>query len=285
MKVLLWTESTALDSQLSSLVSATGALLFRPQSVQEIAALARREQPLLILLAPTGKQEALETAVEELASHPDTRWTPIVLITGPGEEKDHYTSLLDRGAASIIDPTSDQRLLQAQFRALHRSSLRLATLRSTRLTDEKTGFYHQNFLLDQLQVLCRKNRRDGISFCILFLELKSSETEVHKAALGLSNTVRGADLFGRWEAELFAVLLPNSQPSQAHLLARRCKRILEEAGVSARASLVSSDSEAVEAEALIEAALNSLDEAWNGDAFLWAWDGSKQRALPVEVQD
>ncbi|MCA9778745.1 MAG: diguanylate cyclase [Candidatus Eremiobacteraeota bacterium] len=285
MKVLLWTHNSALDTRVSSLVSATGAILFRPQSPDEIASLARREQPLLILLAPGEAQSELQAAVEELASHPDTRWTPIVLVADAGESKTPFSSLLDRGAASVIDLSAEEKLLQAQFRALHRSTLRLSTLRSTRLTDEKTGFYHQNFLLDQLQVLCRKKRRDGISFCILFLELKGAEDEVHKAALGLSNTVRGADLFGRWESELFAVLLPSSQPSQAHLLAKRCKRILEEAQVSARASLVSSDSEAVEAEALVEAAMNTLDEAWNGDSFLWAWNGSKQQAEPVEVTD
>ena len=285
MKVLLWTHNTSVDTRVSNLVSATGAILFRPQSPDEVAALARREQPLLILLAPGDEQAGLQAAVEELASHPDTRWTPIVLLSDADEPKSSYSSLLDRGATSFIDLSGDEKLLQAQFRALHRSTLRLATLRSTRLTDEKTGFYHQSFLLDQLQVLCRKKRRDGISFCILFLELKGSEEEVHKAALGLSNTVRGADLFGRWESELFAVPLPSSQASQAHLLAKRCKRILEEAQVKARASLVSSDSEAVEAEALIEAALNTLDEAWNGDSFLWAWNGAKQQAESVEVAD
>jgi GGDEF domain-containing protein len=285
LKALLWTHNSTLDSQVSALVSATGGILFRPQSTDDIASLARREQPLLVLLAPGEDASAVQSAIEELASHPDTRWTPIVLISGSGENSSPFRPLLDRGAAFIIDLSADEELVQAQFRALHRSTLRLATLRSTRLTDEKTGFYHQSFLLDQLQVLCRKKRRDGISFCILFLELRGAEDEVHKAALNLSNTVRGADLFGRWEGELFAVLLPASQPSQAHLLATRCRRILQEAEVQARASLVSSDSQAVEAEALIEAALNTLDEAWNGDAFLWAWNGTEQQAEPVEVDD
>jgi GGDEF domain-containing protein len=285
LKALLWTHNSTIDSQVSELVSATGAILFRPQSKEDIASLARREQTMLVLLAPGEDSSGVQAAVEELASHPDTRWTPIVLISGDGEDCLSYSSLLDRGAAFIIDLSAKKKLLQAQFRALHRSTLRLATLRSARLTDEKTGFYHQSFLLDQLQVLCRKKRRDGISFCVLFLELRGPENEVHKAALNLSNTVRGADLFGRWEAELFAVLLPSSQPSQAHLLAKRCRRILSEAKIKARSALVSSDSLAVEAEALVEAALNTLDEAWNGEGFLWAWNGDEKRAEAVEVDD
>lgn len=283
MKVLLWTHNHALDTRASRLVSASGGIIFRAKDPGEVALLARREQPLCVMLGPGQEPELLEKQIEELASHPDTRWTPIVLLSDGNDDCPAYGSLLDRGAGTIIECSSDSPLLEAQFRALHRNALRLATLRSSRLTDEKTGFYHQTFLLDQLQVLCRKNRRDGISFCLLFLELKGREDDVHKAALGLSNTVRGADLFGRWESELFAVLLPSSQPTQARLLAKRCKAILEDHKLSARAALVSSDSAAVEAEALVEASLNCLDEAWNGEAFLWIWDGSAKSARPGEL--
>lgn len=240
---------------------------------------------MLILLGPGQDPEALEDQVEQLASHPDTRWTPIVLLADSSGDKKLYASLLDRGANSIINCQGEEPLLQAQFRALHRSTLRLASLRSTRLTDEKTGFYHRNFLLDQLQVLCRKKRRDGIPFCILFVEIRGEENEVHKAALSLSNTVRGADLFGRWESELFAVLLPSSQPTQALLLAKRCQHLMVEGDVSSKAALVSSDSGAVEAEALVETALNTLDEAWSGEPFLWIWDGQAQEAKGQELTD
>lgn len=283
MKVLLWTHNRDLDEQVANLVSATGTIIFRAKAVDELAGLARKEQPLLILLGPGDEPSLLQAAVQEMASHPDTRWTPIVLLAEHRGKALKYASLLDRGANSIVFCEEQDELLEAQFRALHRNTLRLSTLRSTRLTDEKTGFYHRSFLLDQLQVLCRKKRRDGISFCLLFLELKGNEDEVHKAALSLSNTVRGADLFGRWESELFAVLLPSSQPTQARLLATRCQAILQEHQMKSRAALVASDSDVVEAEALVEAALNTLDEAWHGEQFLWSWDGSEQRAEPQEL--
>jgi len=282
LKVLLWTHNSSLDNQVSDLVSATGAILFRAKTIDELAAVARTEQPLMILLGP-GPNPGLGPQVQELASHPDTRWTPMVLLSDTAASQKNCASLLDRGAGSIIDCQGTTTLLAAQFRALHRNALRLATLRSTRLTDEKTGFYHQSFLLDQLQVLCRKKRRDGISFCLLFLELRGDETAVHKAALSLSNTVRGADLFGRWESQLFAVLLPSSQPTQARLLAQRCDTILTDHKTPSRAALVSSDSGVVEAEAFVETALNVLDEAWSGTPFLWQWDGTNQQAKACEL--
>jgi GGDEF domain-containing protein len=283
LKVLLWTHNSSLDTQVSNLISATGGIVFRAKTAAELPSLARREQPMLLLLGPGRDPKALEAQVEELASHPDTRWTPIVLLSDSPDAAQNFASLLDRGASSVMDCQETTPLLEAQFRALHRTALRLATLRSARLTDEKTGFYHQSFLLDQLQVLCRKKRRDGISFCLLFLELRGDETLVHKAALSLSNTVRGADLFGRWESELFAVLLPSSQPTQARLLAQRCCGILNEHSLRSRAGLVSSDSGMVEAEALVEAALNTLDEAWNGENFLWTWDGEAKVAKPCQL--
>lgn len=282
MKVLLWTHTESLDDQVSGLVSATGAILFRAQAAADIARLARSEQPLLILIGPGPSSSTLEQQVEELASHPDTRWTPTVLLKD-GDESKPYTSLLDRGASSVVDCRATEKLLQAQFRALHRSTLRLSTLRSDRLTDEKTGFYHQSFLLDQLQVLCRKKRRDGIPFCVLFLELRGNDEAVHKAALNLSKTVRGADLFGRWDADLFAVLLPSSEPKQAKLLATRCHKILTEHDMPSRAALVFSDSGVVEGEALVESAQNALDQAWDEDSFLWTWDGQVKEAVATAL--
>lgn len=234
----------------------------------------------MVLLGPGAQPQSLQDPIQELANHPDTRWTPVVLLVEDRQETDKYDSLLDRGAGSLVYCDQDKELLEAQFRALHRGALRLASLRNTRLTDEKTGFYHQNFLQDQLQVLCRKKRRDGVSFCLLFLELKGDEDSVFKAAQSLSNTVRGADLFGRWEGDLFAVLLPSSEPPQARLLAARCRAILGENSMKSRAALVASDSDIVEAEAFIEAALNALDEAWRGNDFLWSWQGSTQTAQP-----
>lgn len=285
MKVLLWTRTPTLADRVTPHISATGAIIFHLTKITDIFSTAREVQPLLVVLGPEEQPEALKDLVEQLLGHPDTRWTSVVLLTDGADDLTNYGALLDRGATYLVDASIDPKLLQAQFRALYRSALRVTTLHSTRLTDEQTGFYHHSFMLDQLQVLCRKVRRDGDRFCLLFLELKGEESEVQKAALALSNTVRGADLFGRWDQKLFAVLLPSSLPSQAHLLAERCKRILNESSVEARAALISSDSEVVEAEALVEVALNSLDEAWSDDAFLWTWDQIAQQAQLVKLPD
>lgn len=285
MRILLWSHSAELDAQLSPLLTSAGHVLFRENDLSGLAAAARREEPFLIVLIPGGEDSRVLATVEELAGHPDTRWTPLLLLAGPETPKPFLRTLLEAGASALITLDGDLDLLRARLVALERTVLQVAALRSARLTDEGTGFYHKSFLLDQLEVFCRKQRRDGVTFCLLFLELRGHEDAVHKAAVELAQTIRGADLFGRWEGGLFAVLLPASQTPQASLLSQRFESILEPHPVEARAGLAVSGQGVVESEALIESALNALDSAWQTDApLLWTWDDLAGSGQPLSAQ-
>lgn len=259
---------------------AGGHILFRESDPEKLLQAARQEDPALIAVLPSVDGPDLTAAVKSLALHPDTRWTPIAILADARSCQDQVVNLLGNGAGTFICSDSESVVREAQLTALKRNAQQLAALRSTRLTDEKTGFYHQSFLLDQLQVFCRKKMRDGVAFCLLFIELRGAEAEVRKIALNLNATVRGADLFGRWEDGLFAVLLPASQEAQARLLANRFESIVEPSDLQARAAMVASDNTTVETDALVEAALNTLDAAWQEQSpFLWRWDGSSQLAV------
>lgn len=280
MRILVWSDTQELDDQLTPYLVEGGNILFRESEPGNLLASARREEPALIALLPTEQSQALTEPVRELASHPDTRWTPIVILGSGPESQPLVVELLKNGVGTFICTEAPEAVVRAQLTALQRNALQLSALRSTRMTDEKTGFYHQAFLLDQLQVFCRKKRRDGVAFCLLFIELRGDESMVRKIALSLNATVRGADLFGRWEDGLFAVLLPASQEAQARLLANRFESIVGESSLQARAALVASENTTVETEALVEAALNTLDAAWQAqDPFLWRWDGTGQVAV------
>lgn len=260
-------------------------MLFRESEAANLLSAARREQPFLIVLATGGRQEAVLSSVSALASHPDTRWTPVLLLAEDGADASFLKDLLEAGAGALIRIDQDTELLHARLSALERSVLQVANLRSARFTDEQTGFYHQSFLEDQLRVFCRKQLRDGVAFCLMFLELRGADDDVHKAALQLAATVRGADLFGRWENNLFAVLLPASGEEQARLLASRFERILQDQATRARAALVVSSQCTVEPEALVESATNTLDPAWNSTGpFLWQWSEREGTGLPVLVE-
>lgn len=279
MRILLWSHEPGQDDEVSSWFSAAGHVLFRESDPAQLPSSARREQPFLIVLIPGPSDPALIEGVEQLVHHPETRWTPILLLATPASDPELLAQLLDAGASSLITPDEPRSLLPSRLRALERSALQVANLRSARFTDEQTGFYHQTFLLDQLHLLCRKQRRDGIAFCLLLLELRGDEDRVYRAALQLANTVRGADLFGRWEDQLFAVLLPASEEQQARWLADRFERMLGEHDLEARCALVTSHHGTVESEALLEAATNTLDASWSTPGpFLWLWDGREAHA-------
>lgn len=247
-------------------------MLYRETEGANLLSAARREQPFLVVLATSTRNEAVLQSVGALASHPDTRWTPVLLLAEAGADRRFLKELLEAGAGAVITLDEDTDLLHARLGALERSVLQVANLRSARFTDEQTGFYHKTFLEDQLKVFCRKQLRDGVAFCLMFVELRGSDQEVHKAALSLAATVRGADLFGRWENDVFAVLLPASGEEQARLLASRFEKILESQTLGARAGLVVSSQCTVEPEALVESANNTLDSAWQqSEPFLWLW--------------
>ena len=260
-------------------------MLYREPEGANLLAAARREQPFLIVLAAAGRNEAVLNSVGALASHPDTRWTPVLLLAEAGTDRGFLRDLLEAGAAALITLDQDTDLLHARLGALERSVLQVASLRSARFTDEQTGFYHKTFLEDQLKVFCRKQRRDGVAFCLMMIELRGPDEDVHRAALGLAATVRGADLFGRWENDVFAVLLPASGEEQARLLGSRFGNILDGQPVQARAGLVVSSQCTVEPEALIESANNTLDSAWQESSpFLWLWSERDGVGVPAAVE-
>ena len=281
MRILLWCHTAELEARISPILSSAGHMLFRESDGSNLLAAARREQPFLIVLAGGSNDAAVLASVTALASHPDTRWTPVLLLAEAGTDRGFLKSLLEAGAAALITLDQDTDLLHARLTALERSVLQVANLRSARFTDEQTGFYHRTFLLDRLQVFCRKQLRDGVAFCLLFLELRGPDEDVHKAALHLAATVRGIDLFGRWENNLFAVLLPASGEEQARLLASRFEKILESEPLEARGALVVSSQCTVETEALIESANNTLDSAWQeAGPFLWLWNEREDAGVP-----
>ncbi len=282
LRILLWSHSGESETLISPILSSAGHVLFRASSSDSLLSDARREQPFLIVLAVRDRDPQLLTAVESLASHPDTRWTPILLLAQGDSDRGHLRALLEAGASALITLDQDTDLLHARLTALERSVLQVANLRSARFTDEQTGFYHKTFLEDQLKVYCRKQLRDGVAFCLMFLELRGTDENVHKAALHLAATVRGADLFGRWDNDLFAVLLPASGEEQARLLARRFEAILGKEPLQARAGLIVSSRCTVEPEALVESATNTLDSAWQSDSpFLWTWSESDGAGVPA----
>ncbi len=281
MRILVWSHSTDSQALISPALTSAGHVLFRESMPAGLPSAARREEPYLVVLVPERADEELRAAVLELAGHPDTRWTPILIVAAPEVDRSFLRELLEAGASSLITLYDDEPLLRARLAAMERSVLGIAALRSARLTDEGTGFYHKSFLLDQLEVFCRKRRRDGVDFCLLFTELRGSEEAMHKAAVELAQTVRGADLFGRWEGGLFAVLLPASGLTQAQLLSQRFASILSGHSVEARCGLAVSGQGPVESEAVIESALNALDSAWQADSpLLWTWDEQSGSGVP-----
>lgn len=284
MKILLWNDSVKFTAEVLPVLAGGGHIIFRENNPLQLLAAARAEEPSFIVLCLEQENEDLSSILEELANHPSTRWTPVLLLAKNTVKHDALSRLLLAGASALIAVGDHHDLLNAQIRAFERTVLQFSSLRSNRFIDDETGFYQQSFLEDQLKVFCRKHLRDGVAFCLLFLELRGTEEAIHTAAVHLAGTVRGADLFGRWERDAFAVLLPASTDANAKLLCNRLEVVLKSQSVDARCALISSDQGVADPEILIESAQNTLDTAWlTPGPFLWAWSDSEGAGIPYPV--
>lgn len=284
MRIVHLTKQPGRGSWLTEQLSKLGGVLFPEPEAHELVSIARKEEPSCIIIDGLSgfQKDDLVESLRTLSQYPETRWVPTLLFLKPEDPNESAIDLLNSGATQVIRSQDPESLLIAQLSSFLRACQKLLNLRSSRMTDEQTGVYHRSFLEDQLEVLCRKQRRDGTEFCLLFLELQGDEQGAGRSTSRIAATVRGADLFGRWEGDIFAILLPASQPEHALELASRCQLLLEKEGMTARAALVCSASVPLESDGLVEAALNTLDQAWQEEkAFLWWWDGKSNTASPL----
>lgn len=305
MKVLLWTPASTPSKKTEFLWSSAGHVVFRESQVANLLFAARQEEPTLIVFdrpfehsayahlsskeqqaslpsASPAHEPTLEMMIDALTTHPDTRWIPILALINSQIAPSKAITLLQSGVSAVINLSDNPDLIEAQAQSFSRLAYQMNALRSKRFIDETTGFYHQSFLEDQLKIYCRKNRRDGIPFCLIFFELRGREEDIQKAAINLAATVRGADLFGLWENQTYAVLLPAGTPAHAHLLCERFKQILAESDLDARCSLIASGQGTIEPEALVELAQNTLDSAWQESGpLLWTWDNTLGSGIPA----
>ncbi len=284
MRILVCGEANAELERLTQILHQAGAVSFLEPRADQIPTTACKEYPdgVLMLTAPESR-EGFRDALERLTEHPEGRWLPVAAacLERPTVAD---AALLDSGASLLVDLTDPPEIVEAILQAFLRSTQCLTALRSAQLTDSQTGFYHRNFLLDQLAHLCRKRSRDGADFCFLLFEFRGDDAAIAKSAAHLASTIRGADLFGRWEADYFATLLPSSTPSHAAELAARALATISSHGVEAKTGLAWSAECAAEPEAMLEAASNALDRGWQDDsAFLWRWRNDLQDAEPVPL--
>ena len=182
----------------------------------------------------------------QLRSLERTRFIPLLIITEQGEE-DLIIRALDLGVNDYIVRPLDPNELVARTvtqirRKRYNDRLRSSVQQSFELavTDPLTGLANRRYLETHFKILFARAAARGrpLSICVTDIDRFKSvnDTYGHDAgdevikefAARIRASVRGADLACRYGGEEFVVIMPDTPPEQAALIAERLRKAIED---------------------------------------------------------
>ncbi|MBI1774845.1 MAG: PleD family two-component system response regulator [Proteobacteria bacterium] len=251
-RVLICEDSPIEITNMREVLSRDGnQLAFVASMRQALEAMARQDFDLVVAELNVGEDDALRLC-SQLRSNEPTRHTPILLI-GEEEQTQRLTKGLDLGANDyVIKPIDRNELLarvrtqlrrrryQDRLRANYQRSLAVA------LIDQLTGVYNRNYLLIHLSGLMQRTMASGKPLAMLLVDVdyfkQVNDTHGHAAgdqvlrelATRMSHFTRNFDTVARYGGEEFVVVMPDTNPDLAMLVAERLRQRIEDVPVILR---------------------------------------------------
>jgi len=116
----------------------------------------------------------------------------------------------------------------------------LGTINELAIRDELTGVHNRRYLLELIEKEKERSDRNGRAFCMCLLDIdffkrindtwghSAGDTVLRAFAGVVQGQVRGSDSFGRYGGEEFLLMLPETPPGDALVLAERVRAAIEE---------------------------------------------------------
>ncbi len=172
---------------------------------------------------------------------------PVAVITGQGAER-IASKVLQAGAYDYLpkDMVTEKRLSRVISNSLEKSRLRREIDESQKkiaqmsIKDELTGLYSRRYFIEALEreVSRAKRYETDMVLCMMDLDYfkRINDTYGHLAGdmvlceIGtmLKAYIRQSDLACRYGGEEFAVILPNTQPEEAHGVCERFRQMVSQ---------------------------------------------------------
>jgi two-component system cell cycle response regulator len=177
-----------------------------------------------------------------------TRMLPIILIAEE-EDRPRVVRGLDLGVNDFIMRPVERNELQARVRTQIRRQRYAMQLRQSvnntmalAVTDELTGLYNRRYFDRHLALMLGKAQEQARDMALMLIDMDyfKSVNDTHGHAVGdavlrefsdrLRRNIRGVDLACRFGGEEFVVLMPDTDFSQAQLVAERVRAAIAERG-------------------------------------------------------
>ncbi len=257
-RVLVVDDSTAVRSSLRATLAAmpsVGEVLEAVDGVDALACLARGPVDLILTDLTMPRLDGFKF-IAAVRANPRLRDTMIIMLSAHGEAvdkvrgltlgaNDYVTKPFERGelqarvGVMLKMKELQEELLRknAQLEAANRELERLASI------DGLTGIANRRCFFERLEVEFSRSRRRAGPLSLLLLDIdhfkRFNDAHGHQAgdealrvvAGLLHEGIRDYDLAGRYGGEEFVVLLPDTPPSDALLVAERLRESIAAAAV------------------------------------------------------
>lgn len=171
----------------------------------------------------------------------------IIVLTGQASIQSAITALRNGAYDYIIKPCSDDEVRQVLKRACEKIDLQRKLLDATQqlkllaITDSLTNVYNQRYFKSRLSEEYERSKRYCQELSCMMIDVDSfkklNDTYGHlegdnilkTVASSLKKSLRSSDLIARYGGDEFVVLLPQTSPDNAVLLARRIQKTVADA--------------------------------------------------------
>jgi diguanylate cyclase (GGDEF)-like protein len=199
-----------------------------------LAAAGRRDEALSVVRLGAGKRE-VENVLRQVARIEAEERRLLArrraAYAGADRRSEHYgLALAAAGLAMLVLLVASA---VAALRANGRAAEATAELRRIATTDSLTGLWNRRHLLERIEAETGRSRRNGRPLCLAILDVdhfkRVNDLHGHPAgdevlrvlARRIKDSVRLSDVVGRMGGEEFAILMPETDRSQARLVCER----------------------------------------------------------------
>ncbi len=213
---------------------------------QEVLEAAEREPPDAFIITQylEGGDDGLRL-VSTLRANPRTRQSAILLVVEDGK-LETASKALDLGASDYICAPFDANEMAARLRSQMRRKKYSDRLRSNvrdslrmAVIDPLTGLYNRRYAMQHINRIVERARESGLPYAVMMMDLdrfksvndrfghSAGDLVLKEFARRLQENLRGVDLVARLGGEEFLVVMPDTPPREAQIVAERLRRTID----------------------------------------------------------